>query len=342
MKPIAFKDRVRIQVFAGNGGDGCSSFRREKFVPLGGPDGGDGANGGSVYLKASKDLDSLTHLYYEPLQRAKHGGKGQNQKMSGRTGEDRYIPVPCGTVVREEDSDDIFGEVIKDGDVLLVAKGGRGGLGNQHFATSSHQAPREFTEGTEGEIKTLILELKIIADIGLVGYPNAGKSTLLRALTDAHPKVASYPFTTLNPMIGILPFDDYTSLRIADIPGLIKDAHKGVGLGHEFLRHIERSRFLLFLIDMAGTDGRNPVEDYKNLRKELKLYNEDLNSRPFLILANKMDIPEAKANLKKFERSTKTKPLQISASEGLHIDTLKEALSEWNRGLRSFDTTPTA
>ena len=339
MKAIAFKDRVRIQVFAGNGGDGSASFRREKFIQHGGPDGGDGGHGGSVYLKAVKDVDSLTNLYYEPLQRAEHGVKGHGQQQTGRNGKHRYILVPCGTVVREMDSDEILGEVVNDGDELLVAQGGRGGLGNQHFATPSHRAPTEFTEGTPGEIKTLILELKMIADVGLGGYPNAGKSTLLRALTDAHPKVAAYPFTTLNPMIGTLQFDDYTRLRIADIPGLIKDAHKGVGLGHEFLRHIERSRFLLFIIDMAGTDGRKPSDDYKNLRKELKLYNEDLNTRPFLILANKMDAPEAKDNLKKFKRSTKTSPMVISASTGQGIKELKEILSDWSHGLRSFDET---
>jgi GTP-binding protein len=233
-----------------------------------------------------------------------------------------------------------LGEVVRSGDTLLVAKGGTGGKGNQHFATPSHQAPREFTEGTKGESRTLILELKSVADVGLVGYPNAGKSTLLAALTNAKPRIAAYPFTTINPIIGTLALDDYTSLRIADIPGLIKDAHKGVGLGHDFLRHIERSGFLLVLIDMAGSDGRNPVDDYRSLKRELKLYSEELVTRPSLVVANKMDEPAAAAYLKEFKRRTKIAPLPISAALGEGVPELKEALLEWKRGLRSFEPNP--
>lgn len=366
MKGIAFKDRVLVYIFAGDGGDGCASFRREKFVALGGPDGGDGGNGGSVYLKASKDVDSLVNLYFQPNQRAGHGGRGRGAQCTGECGRDLFILVPCGTQAWEaagivpgehlpdpmEESGErergaVFrgeriplGEVVRDGDTLLVAQGGKGGRGNVHFKSSSHRAPTEFTPGTKGETRTLILELKTVADIGLVGYPNAGKSTLLAALTAARPKIAPYPFTTLNPLIGTLAFDDYTALRIADIPGLIDGAHNGVGLGYDFLRHIERSRFLLFVIDMAGTDGRDPVSDFHNLREELKLYAEELTHRPYLVLANKMDQPEAAERLAKFKAATGLDPLPLSASSGAGVPELKQLLHDWHRGRRSFIADP--
>lgn len=369
MKGIAFKDRVLVQVFAGNGGDGCCSFRREKYVDMGGPDGGDGGKGGSVLLKADKDVDSLVSLFYQPLQRAGHGVRGKGQQRSGENGDDLIIPVPCGTEAWEvraaaagaelpdyqpdqpidleqmpaDPRSSIFdlprtplGEVLRDGDTLLVAQGGRGGRGNQHYATASHQAPTEHTKGTLGEIRKLILELKTVADVGLVGYPNAGKSTLLSRLSHAHPKIAAYPFTTLNPIIGTLTFDDFTSIRIADIPGLIKGAHEGVGLGHDFLRHIERSGFLMFVIDMSGQEGRKPADDFKNLRRELLLYREDLNYRPYLVVANKMDLPEAAERLAEFRKKTGEHPIPVAAATGLGIDELKQLLYEWRRGLRTF------
>lgn len=360
MKGIAFKDRVVVQVFAGNGGDGCASFRREKYVPLGGPDGGDGGHGGSVFLQASKDVDSLVSLYFQPIQRAKHGGRGRGAQQTGECGADLYLPVPCGTQawhlpsiepgapVPDEDDEHhpreslfsaerlFLGEVVADGDTLLVAKGGRGGKGNIHFKSSTNRAPTECTPGTAGEARTLILELKTVADVGLVGYPNAGKSTLLSALTAAHPKIAPYPFTTLNPLIGTLQFDDYTSLRIADIPGLIDGAHAGVGLGHDFLRHIERSRFLLYVIDMAGTDGRDPVADFRHLREELRLYAEPLVARPFLVVANKMDVPEATEKLKAFRAATGLDPIALSAATREGVDQLRGLLHDWRRGRRTF------
>lgn len=362
MKGIAFKDRVISYLYAGNGGDGCASFRREKYVPLGGPDGGDGGHGGSVFLRASKDVDSLVNLYYQPIQRAAHGGRGKGAQRTGENGADLHILVPCGTQVwdvpsikpgapsaaADFDADEaerggvfkvdrqFLGEVVRDGDLLLVAQGGHGGRGNIHYKSSTHQAPTEFTRGTEGETRTVILELKTVADIGLVGYPNAGKSTLLSVLTAAKPKIAPYPFTTLNPLIGTMMFEDFTSLRIADIPGLIDGAHAGVGLGHDFLRHIERTRFLIFMIDMAGSDGRRPADDYRNLRKELKLYSEDLEQRPFLVVANKMDLPGAPENLKSFRRSTKLKPVALSAATGDGVPELRQLLFDWHRGRISF------
>jgi GTP-binding protein len=328
MKGLTFVDRCRIKVFAGNGGSGAATFRREKFIPKGGPDGGDGGRGGNVYLKATTDESSLLNLYYQPLQRAEHGERGQSKQMYGRNGEDLYVKVPCGTEVRDEATDEWIGEVLNDGDELLVARGGKGGLGNMHFATATHQTPTEFTPGQEGEQKALILELKSVADIGLVGYPNAGKSTLLGALTPAHPKVAPYPFTTLHPAIGTLEFEDYTKIQIADIPGLIDGAHKGVGLGHDFLRHIERTKFLLFVIDMAGIDGRHPADDFKNLKKELGQYREDLLERPYLVVANKMDEPQAETYFKEFIERTGEKPFRLSAELGEGLDELKQLLKE--------------
>lgn len=326
MKPTTFVDQVRIQAFAGNGGHGVATFRREKFIPYGGPDGGDGGAGGSVWLRASKDVASLLDLHFAPLVRAEHGEKGRSQQQYGRGGQDKFVPVPTGTEVRDADSGEFLGEVLADGDVLKVAQGGRGGLGNMHFQTSTHQAPTEFTEGTLGEIKTLRLTMKIVADVGLVGYPNAGKSTLLSQLSAARPKVAAYPFTTLHPQVGTLVFDPTHAIRVADVPGLLKDAHKGVGLGHDFLRHIERTHFLLFVIDMAGYDGRNPTEDFLNLREELRLYNPELAERPYWVLANKMDEPSAKKNLAAFKRKTKEKPLELAAALGEGVPALTTKL----------------
>ena len=368
MKGISFKDRVKVQVIAGNGGDGCVSFRREKFVPRGGPDGGNGGHGGHIFLKADKDVDSLVSLFFQPIQKAEHGGKGEGNNRTGETGNDLIVPVPCGTVVYElpgptqapapvdepldegepqpeqtgpkEDDRIYIGEVVNDGDLLKVATGGKGGRGNLSFASSTTRAPREFAPGVEGENKRVLLELKMVAEIGLVGYPNAGKSTLLSKLSHAHPKVAAYPFTTLNPQIGILQFDDFTTIRIADIPGLIEGAHRGVGLGHDFLRHVERTRMLIFVIDMGGLEGRDPVHDYESLRKELELYNQDLPHRPAIVAANKMDLPEAAEQLVRFTKETGIVPFPMSAEQGDGIDKLKDALYDWKRGFRFIDEAP--
>ncbi len=328
MKGLTFVDRVKIKIFAGNGGNGVSSFRREKFVDRGGPDGGDGGRGGHVYLIASKDESSLLDLYYQPLQRAPHGGKGAGKQMYGRNGEDRYIKVPCGTEVRITDTNEWVGEVLNDGEEMLVARGGKGGLGNMHFATSTHQAPTECTPGQEGEQKNLILEMKTVADIGLVGYPNAGKSTLLKALTPARPKTAPYPFTTLYPAIGTIEYEDYSRLRMADIPGLIDGAHKGIGLGHDFLRHIERTKVLLYIIDMAATDNRHPADDFIHLKEELRQYRADLLERPYRVVANKMDAPAAGDFLKEFIERTGEHPIPISAELGEGVEELKQIFRE--------------
>ncbi len=328
MKSRKFVDSVVVYAFGGNGGDGCVSFRRETHEPHGGPNGGDGGDGGSVILKADKDTDSLLRLFFVPHQRAENGEHGRGKDQYGHCGKNCVIKIPLGTEVWNVTTGEMLADIVNDGEELVVARGGKGGLGNIHWKTATHQAPREHTEGERGEEVSLRLELKLMAHIGLVGFPNAGKSSLLARISDAHPKIAAYPFTTLNPIIGTMIFEDYTRLTVADLPGLLKDAHKGVGLGHDFLRHIERSRFLVFVVDMAGTDGRAPQEDYAALKRELKLYSKDLAARPSLVVANKMDMPEAKENLKLFKRKTRTKPIPVSASTGDGINALREAIRD--------------
>jgi GTP-binding protein len=314
MKLHKFVDRVKVFVRAGDGGNGCTSFRREKFVPLGGPDGGDGGKGGSVILKADPDSDSLLKLYFQPHQKAGPGIPGKGQKMYGHNGADCVIPVPCGTEVWNFETGTLVADLVKPGDTYLAAKGGNGGLGNVHWSTSTNRAPKEHSDGTPGEERTFRLELKLAADAGLVGYPNAGKSSLLAAISHAHPRIAPYPFTTLNPIMGTIIFDDYVKIKVTDVPGIVENAHQGVGLGIDFLRHVERAGLLVHVVDMAATEGRDPVDDFRKIRKEIKLYKPELAERPFLIVANKMDIPEAADWLKVFKRKTRTKPIPLSAA----------------------------
>lgn len=328
MKAPTFADLVRIYVQAGNGGNGVASFRREKFVPYGGPNGGDGGEGGSVIFVADKDTGSLLPLYFEPHQRAGHGEKGRGRQCSGHAGAHRRVPVPCGTEVRDADTGEWIGEVLTDGEELVVAQGGKGGLGNCHFVSSTHQAPRECTPGTEGVSRRLLLELKLISEAGLVGFPNAGKSSLIGRMTGAHPRVAAYPFTTLHPVVGIVNYPDYETVSLADIPGLISGAHEGAGLGHDFLRHIERTRFLVLVIDLSGIDGRHPADDYFALCRELELYSLDLSARARMVVGNKIDTPEARANLSEFQHRTGIDPLRVSAETG-------EGLEEFKRLLRA-------
>jgi len=325
-KQRKFIDRVKVQVLAGNGGTGSASFRREIYVPRGGPDGGDGGHGGNVILRADENVDSLVALYFQPIQRAEHGQPGRGRQKTGRCGEPKVIPVPCGTEVYEDETDRFLGEVIHPGDEMVVAQGGRGGLGNIHFKSSTNRAPRQFTPGGEGEIRTVWMVLKLISDAGLVGYPNAGKSTLISRISHAHPKIAPYPFTTLNPIIGTVAIDEFRSLKVADIPGLIEGAHRGVGLGFEFLRHIERTRFLVYVIDMAGVDGRKPADDYRHLREELGSYRPDLLDRPFMVVANKMDLPGAAENLSEFIAEWGQEPVAVSALEGGGVEEITRRL----------------
>src|SRR5438270_6228901 len=356
-----FVDRIKVFAQAGNGGRGSVSFRREKFVPKGGPDGGDGGRGGDVVLRAERHVDNLANLFYEPIIKAKDGGHGKGKKMAGRAGANKIVKVPVGTIVwraedeksstsnsdksragvqqRTPDSDqsairalqsemDLIVDLVRDGEEFVLCRGGAGGKGNVHFKSSRNRAPRQYTDGEEGEQGYFLLELRTIADAGLVGYPNAGKSTLLRKLSAARPKVAAYPFTTLHPIVGIVEFPGYRRAAVADIPGLIEGAHRGLGLGREFLRHIMRCRLLIFVVDIAGSEGRNPVEDLQNLRRELDLYDRTLSSRPWLVVANKMDLPGATENLKALQaRFPKVQILPTAAATGKGIAALKHELA---------------
>ena len=320
---------------AGSGGRGSVSFRREKFVPKGGPDGGDGGRGGDVILRADRHVDNLSNLFYEPIIKAKSGGHGMGKKMHGRSAPNKVVKVPVGTIVWPADHDRVLEgsepvvDLTRDGQEFVLCEGGAGGKGNVHFKSSRNRAPREYTEGREGEQGHFLLELRTIADAGLVGYPNAGKSTLLRKISAARPKVAAYPFTTLHPIIGVVELSEYRRITIADIPGLIEGAHRGVGLGHEFLRHITRCRIFLFVVDVAGSEGRNPVEDIQNLRRELDLYDSRLSERPWFIVANKMDLPDSEENVKALRKKfPKIDILPISAARGEGMNDLKNKLAE--------------
>jgi GTPase len=326
MKDRKFIDTAVLYAESGRGGNGCVSFRREKYVPKGGPDGGDGGRGGHVILRANANLDSLIGVYFAPHRRAQAGGNGMGNQMHGANGQDLVVDVPCGTEVWMAETGELIADIATVDQTVIVAKGGKGGRGNVHWKSATHQAPTEHTDGEPGESPTLRLELKLVADAGLVGFPNAGKSSLLRALSDAHPKVGAYPFTTLNPIIGTVVFDDYTRLRLADIPGLIEGAHDGVGLGHAFLRHVERARCFLFVLDMAAIDGRDPLSDYRCLRDELRLHKAELADRAALIVANKMDCPESAENLAIFRRATGLDPYRVSALTGEGISELRDAL----------------
>ncbi len=311
MKTRTFVDSATAEVRAGRGGDGSASFRRESHVPEGGPDGGDGGRGGNVIVRASTHADSLLRVFYEPRLFAEHGVNGTGQKMHGRNGEDLIVDVPCGTEVYNVDTGAFLGEVLEHGQELLIAKGGRGGWGNVHFKSSVNQAPEKFVPGDEGEAFTARFELKTIADAGLVGFPNAGKSSLLAALSAAKPKIANYPFTTLHPIVGTVVYADYATLRVADIPGILEGAAEGVGLGLTFLRHISRSRMLVYMLDMADTE--NPAERaYRVLRAEVESYDPELAARPSLVIANKMDAPEAEAHYETFVAETGITPLRLS------------------------------
>lgn len=290
-------DHTKIFVKAGDGGNGSLHFRREKFAPFGGPDGGDGGRGGSVYIEATHTLNTLIDYRYNQNFKATSGVAGMRQKMHGAKGEDVVLKVPCGTVIRDAETQELVADLVETGQQVMVARGGRGGLGNVHFATATHQTPKESQNGEPGEEHWLMLELRLIADVGLVGYPNAGKSTLLSVVSAAHPKIADYPFTTLEPNLGVVEVGnarggDGYSFVLADIPGLIEGAAQGVGLGHEFLRHVQRTRLLIHILDGAAFD-RDPWQDFEAINRELHEYDEQLAQRPQIVVLNKMDLPEA-------------------------------------------------
>ena len=287
---MKFVDEASIQVKAGNGGDGCLSFRREKFIQYGGPNGGDGGNGGSIYLKATPGLNTLVDFRFQKHFRAKNGQHGMGSECTGRAGDDLIIPVPVGTLVWNKDTDELIGDLIKPGQLLLVAQGGRHGLGNVHFKSSRNQAPRKITKGKPGDERMLRLELKLLADVGLLGLPNAGKSTLIRAVSAATPRVADYPFTTLHPSLGMVRMGPSKSFVMADLPGLIEGAADGAGLGIRFLKHLSRTKLLLHLIDLCPSDESDPVESALTIVRELEKYSVELADKPRWLVFNKIDL----------------------------------------------------
>jgi GTP-binding protein len=373
-----FVDHIKIYAKAGDGGNGCVSFRRESFVPKGGPDGGDGGRGGSVILRADTHTDNLTAFFYEPIVKALDGQHGMGKQCYGKSAPDKIVPVPVGTIVYrlpdqekreglepsvaygtsstyvdlskapeddpepEETEDEpttkpkfdpnaleVVVDLTEPGQEFVLCKGGKGGLGNVHFKSSRNRVPMQSKDGEEGEQGHFYLELRKIADAGFVGYPNAGKSTLLTRISAAKPKVAAYPFTTLTPHIGVVELPGYRRITVADIPGLIEGAHENIGLGHDFLRHIVRCKLLVFVVDMAGTEGREPIEDLQKLRRELDLYDETLSARPWLIVANKMDLPEAEEKLQHFRgRFERIEIIPVSADRGDGLEALKTRLGE--------------
>jgi GTP-binding protein len=320
-----FVDEITISVTAGNGGHGCASFRREKFIPKGGPDGGDGGHGGHIIIRADEQLNTLHHLAGHRQWKAESGQCGMGKKRYGKRGEDCVIPVPPGTLIYDHEHDILLKDLDTPGEQVIVARGGKGGKGNVHFKTATHQAPREFEEGEPGQHRELRLELKLMADAGLVGKPNAGKSTLLAAMSAARPKVGAYPFTTLTPSLGIVELRDFRRFVMADIPGLIEGAHDGAGLGDEFLRHIERTRILVHMLDIAPMEG-DPLADYRAIRNELQEYSPKLAEKPEIVVANKMDLTDADKRLADLRSKLDVPVMAISAATRKGLDELGEAI----------------
>ncbi|MBW3596661.1 MAG: GTPase ObgE [Planctomycetes bacterium] len=322
-----FVDRVKVEVRAGDGGDGCLSFRREYRVPRGGPDGGDGGNGGSVIIAAREGVDSLNALAHRKFWRAERGASGMGANRHGRSGKDLHIEVPPGTVILDANEGFVLKDLAADGESVVAARGGKGGYGNTHFKSATHQAPRETTPGGAGERRELILELKVIADVGLIGKPNAGKSTLLSRLSRARPEIADYPFTTKHPNLGLVQIDFDRSFVLADIPGLIEGAHAGVGLGHEFLRHVERAGILVHLVECCPLDGSDPVQNYHAVHHELLEYDESLGRRAEIIAVTKAELPGAAEVQERLAEELGREVLLISSVTGAGLDPLVRAIA---------------
>ena len=348
-----FVDEVDIHVKAGGGGRGCLSFRREKYVPRGGPDGGDGGDGGSIFVKASSSKNTLVDFRFHPEFEAQRGQHGQGSNRTGFTGEDLEIEVPVGTLLFEkhgtaDDGLTLLADLAETDQRVLVAKGGRGGRGNARFVSSTNRAPRRIEPGEAGEERSLRLQLKLLADVGLVGFPNVGKSTLIARISAARPKIADYPFTTLTPHLGVVTLSGDRSFVVADVPGLIEGAHKGQGLGHQFLRHIERTKVLVHLVDVSSATGRDPVEDVETIRHELRLFNEQVAAKPHIIVANKIDALDDPTRLQRLERHVRHLSLpfhRISGATGEGVESLLEAI--WGaiaaeRALNPDGPTPTS
>ena len=339
-----FVDEVDIHVEAGHGGRGCLAFRREKRVPRGGPSGGDGGHGGSVFVVASPHVNTLINYRFHPEFAAGRGGHGEGSNRTGQNGDDLELAVPIGTLVYEKTANEgaalkLLADLAEEGQRVLVAKGGRGGMGNARFATSTNRAPRKVQPGEDGEIKDLRLELKLLADVGLVGFPNAGKSTLIARVSAARPKIADYPFTTLTPNLGVVRLSDDRSFVVADVPGLIEGAHRGLGLGHQFLRHLERTKVLVHLVDVSGASGRDPVQDLETVRRELELFDTALAGKPQIVAANKIDAlddPSRADALEQRARELKLPFFRISGASGAGVAELTEAM--WHRLAASRQT----
>lgn len=323
-------DEAKIRVAGGRGGKGCVSFRREKYVPRGGPNGGDGGDGGKVIFIADTNMNSLLDFRYKKIYKAQRGEDGRGKNQHGKSGQDIIIPLPQGTVIKDAHSGNILYDLKRDGDEYIAARGGKGGRGNARFATAVHQAPREFEEGEDGEEKALKLELKLLADIGIVGFPNAGKSTLISKISAARPKIADYPFTTLIPNLGVVNYREYKTFVVADIPGLIAGAHEGTGLGINFLKHIERTSILLYLLEISKEESRDPLSDYTVLRNELKKYSGELIKKPFLVALNKIDLAD-EDSIKSIDKKFKSKKIKlnlISAYTGAGVSDLVKKLGD--------------
>lgn len=332
-----FVDRVHIEVAAGDGGRGSSSFRREKYIPLGGPDGGNGGDGGSVILEARAGVDSLAALAHRMQWRADSGQPGGPANCHGRSAEDLVLHVPPGTIVIDEATGLVLKDLAASGESIVAAEGGAGGKGNLHFKTSTNRAPRQFGPGEKGQVRRLLLELKVIADVGLVGLPNAGKSTLLSRLSRARPEIADYAFTTKTPMLGIVAVDRDRSFVLADLPGLIEGAHAGVGLGHEFLRHVERAGIVVHVVEPEPIDGSDPVANYRAIRTELSLYDEDLGRRPEIVIVSKSELPGAIDVRARLAAETGRDVLAVSAVTGQGLDRLIAAVAAEMDRIRSAE-----
>jgi GTP-binding protein len=332
-----FVDQVKVTLRAGKGGNGCVSFRRERGVPRGGPDGGRGGNGGSLFLISTKSINSLAYFRFHPINKAKKGAHGEGRNRQGRRGTDLELRVPVGTVIREIDKEDILFDFVSPDLKFLAAQGGKGGRGNASFATSTHQSPRFRQEGQPGEERERMLELKLIADVGLVGFPNAGKSTLISQISAAKPVIADYPFTTLVPNLGVVDVDEFRSFVVADIPGLIEGAHLGHGLGIKFLKHIERTKILVHIIDISPYSQRDPVEDFHTVKKELEAFDPSLVKRTQIVVANKIDLlPGSEERLEKLKKQAKQEELPFFAISALQKIGLKQVIDAMSRALYEF------
>lgn len=335
-----FVDIVKIHIAAGNGGHGAVSFRREKYIPAGGPDGGDGGRGGDIIFEADPGMKTLMDFRYKKHYRAQNGQNGAGYNRTGRDGEDLVLKVPVGTIIRDLENEAIIADLTTAGQRAVVAKGGRGGRGNSRYTSSVRQAPTFAENGYDGEEKHLVLELKLLADVGLIGFPNVGKSTILSVVTGAKPKIANYPFTTLTPNLGVVQLPRGRSFVLADIPGLIEGAHEGVGLGHDFLRHIERTRLLIHVLDVSGSEGRDPIEDFRQVNYELARYSSKLASRPQLVAANKTDLPGAMEKLTQVKEVLEKEGYEVFAVSAAANRGLDELLERASRLIDSIEQQP--